>query len=94
MSTDDLFVLDVGRKGRGGFQEVGKGQAILWPLPKLLQPTLCRGLASGLVLLSWKSPCTHRWTTGRLISQSRGEEDQLVQAENVLCLPEPYPSLG
>lgn len=88
------MILDVGRKGRGEFQEVRKGQAVLWPFLKLLPPILCRGLGSGLVLLSWKSPCTNRWTTGRLISQGRGEEDQLVQAENFLCLPEPYPSLG
>lgn len=92
MSVDDH--LDMGRKGRGEFQEVRKGQAVLWPFLKLLLPILCRGLGSGLVLLSWKSPYTSQWTTGHLISQGRGEEDQLVQAENFLCLPEPYPIPG
>lgn len=71
-------------------QDVWEGQAILLPFLKLLPPVLCRGLVSGLGLLSWESPCATQWTTGCLISQGRREEDYLVQAEDHLRLPQPY----
>lgn len=56
------------------------------PFPVSLQPAVCRGLVSGLALLSQQS--------GRWVSRGRGEEDKLVQTENCLGLPEPYPWIG
>lgn len=62
----------------------GRARPVRLPFLKPLPPVLCRGLVSGLGLLSWESPCATRWTTGCLISQGRREEDYLVQAEDHL----------
>lgn len=62
----------------------GRARPVLSPFLKPLPPVLCRGLVSGLELLSWEPPCATRWTTGRLFSQGRREEDYLVQAEDHL----------
>lgn len=66
------------------FRMYGRARPVLLPFLKPLPPVLCRGLVSGLGLLSWEPPCATRWTTGHLISQGRREEDYLVQAEDHL----------
>lgn len=79
-------------KAEGGFGRSGRGRPDFHHFLRLLLPGLCRGLVSGLVLLSWESPCTSRWATGRLVSQ--GTADKIIWSRQKMSSVSPSHTLS